>query len=128
MAAGVPAGGSGDVGNQELAHVGGNPNLKAETAKIFTAGLVFQPQMVRNLTVTVDYYHITVDDPIGTIGLPTILNACYPGSGGTPFQQYCSQVTRSTDDGSAASRRTAGLVPQPGRHRRSAMVERRGME
>ena len=99
IAAGVPAGGSGDVGNQELAHVGGNPNLKAETAKIFTAGLVLQPQMVRNLTVTVDYYHITVDDPIGTIGLPTILNGCYPGAGGTPYQPYCSLVTRSTSGG-----------------------------
>ena len=95
--AGVPATGSGDVGNQELARVGGTPTLKAETAKIFTAGVVLQPQMLRNFSVTVDYYHTTVDDPVGTIGLATILHGCYPGGGATPFQPYCDRIARSTD-------------------------------
>ncbi len=96
---GVPARGSQDTGNQELAHVGGNANLKAETAKIFTAGIVVEPQIVRNLSITVDYYHTTVDDPVGTVGLATILNGCYPGAGGTSFEQYCSQIHRDTNGG-----------------------------
>ena len=97
VAGGVPSIGSGDTGNQELAHIGGNPNLKAETARIFTAGVVLQPQIVRNLSITVDYYHTVVDDPVGTIGLATILKGCYPGASGTPFQKYCDLITRSTD-------------------------------
>ncbi len=91
---GVPARGSGDTGNQELAHVGGNPSLKAESARIYTAGVVFQPQIVRNLSVTVDYYHMAVDDPVGTIGLATILKGCYPGPGATSFEPYCDLITR----------------------------------
>jgi outer membrane receptor protein involved in Fe transport len=96
---GVPNRGSGDTGNQELAHVGGNANLKAETARIFTAGIVVQPQVVRNLSITLDYYHITVDDPVGTIGLATILKGCYPGSGSTSFEPYCSLIVRDTNGG-----------------------------
>jgi outer membrane receptor protein involved in Fe transport len=91
---GVPARGSGDTGNQELAHVGGNPSLKAETAKIYTAGVVLQPQIVRNLSVTVDYYHMSVDDPVGTIGLATILKGCYPGAGASSHEPYCGLITR----------------------------------
>jgi len=94
--AGVPAIGSGDIGNQELAHVGGNANLKAESARIFTAGVVLQPQMIRGFSITLDYYNITVDDPVGNIGLATILNGCYPGDRGTPNPDYCSLITRST--------------------------------
>ena len=93
---GVPTGGSQDTGNQELAHVGGNPNLKAETAKIFTTGVVIEPQVIRGLSITVDYYHIIVDDPVGTVGLPTILKGCYPGAGGTSYEPYCNQIHRDT--------------------------------
>jgi iron complex outermembrane recepter protein len=92
---GVGAGGSGDGGNQELAHVGGNSALKPETAEVFTAGVVIQPRMLRDLSITVDYYNIFVDNLIGTIGVPAILAGCYPGSSGTPFQPYCDRVTRS---------------------------------
>jgi outer membrane receptor protein involved in Fe transport len=99
-ATGVPDTGSADIGNQELTRSGGNPNLKAETAKIYTAGIVLQPQAVRNLTFTVDYYHITVDDVVGTMGAAGILAACYPaaaGSGATPA--FCDQVHRAPSTG-----------------------------
>jgi outer membrane receptor protein involved in Fe transport len=36
----------------------GNPNLKPETAKNFTAGIVYSPDYVKNLTVNVDWYRI----------------------------------------------------------------------
>jgi len=58
---------------------------------------VVQPQVVRNLSVTVDYYHVTVDDPVGTIGLATILKGCYPGSGSTSYEPYCSLIVRDTN-------------------------------
>ncbi len=96
--AGVPAGGSGDTGLQELAHVGGNAKLQPETAKIFTTGVVIEPQIVRNLSFTVDYYNIKVDNLIGTVGVPAILAGCYPTSG-TPVQDYCSKVVRAPGSG-----------------------------
>ena len=97
VAHGAPAGGSGDSGNQELAHVGGNANLSAETARIFTSGVVLQPRVMRDLSVTVDYYSMWIDDAVGSTGLPAILRGCYPGPGGSSFEPYCNLITRSPD-------------------------------
>ncbi|MSU57180.1 MAG: TonB-dependent receptor [Pedosphaera sp.] len=36
----------------------GNPNLKPETAENFTAGIVFTPNGLKNLTVSLDWYRI----------------------------------------------------------------------
>jgi outer membrane receptor protein involved in Fe transport len=88
---GVTGNGSGDTGLQELTRTGGNPKLQPETAKTFTAGLVFQPQMVRNLTFTLDYFNIRVDDAIGITGTANILNGCYIGG----VDQYCSLIVRN---------------------------------
>ena len=82
---------SGDPNLQELTRTGGNPSLRPETAKTFTAGLVIQPQMVRNLTFTVDYFNIRVDDAIGVTGTPNILNGCYAGG----VDEYCGLVVRN---------------------------------
>jgi outer membrane receptor protein involved in Fe transport len=93
---------SGDNGNQELAHVGGNPALKAETARILTAGVVFEPQMVRGLSVTVDYYQTGVDHLVGTIGVPAIIAGCFPAaysSTAAPYQPYCDLITRASNSG-----------------------------
>jgi outer membrane receptor protein involved in Fe transport len=100
QATGVPASGSGDAGNQELTHVGGNSALKAETAKIFTAGVVLQPSYVPNLSVTVDYYRTAVDNVVGTLGTPTILQACYPaGFNSNAPPAYCNLITRAPTSG-----------------------------
>src|SRR5262249_27528665 len=98
-ATGVPAAGSGDQGMQELARQGGNTKLKAETAHIFTVGVVVQPQVVKDLSLTLDYYHIDVDGLIGTIGVASIIAGCYPGADGTPNQDYCALIHRAPESG-----------------------------
>lgn len=98
IATGVPSVGSNDHGTQELARQGGNTGLRPETAKIFTAGIVLQPRMLRDLSITLDYYHIDVDDLVGTIGVPAILAGCYPTSG-APVQAYCNLITRASGSG-----------------------------
>jgi len=92
IAAGA-AGGSGDTGTQELTRTGGNPNLKPETAKTYTAGLVFQPQAVRNLSFALDYFRVTIDDAISVTGTPNILSGCYVGG----IDEYCSRIVRNND-------------------------------
>jgi iron complex outermembrane recepter protein len=87
------ANGSGDNGLQELTSNGGNPNLKAETARTFSLGVVIEPQIVRGLSVTVDYFNIKIDDAIGTIGTSNILNGCYVGGN----DSYCALVTRGSN-------------------------------
>ncbi len=93
--AGVPPSGSNDGGNQELAHVGGNGTLKAETAKIFTAGVVFQPRILPQFSMTVDYYHTDVDNLVGTIGVPAILAGCYSGDSAPSNAALCGLVHRA---------------------------------
>jgi iron complex outermembrane receptor protein len=92
-------GGSGDTSNQVLTRVGGNPTLKAETAHVYTLGVVLQPRVVANLSVTVDYYHISVDDAVGLVTTSALLQRCYPaitpGDTTAPDPTACSLITRA---------------------------------
>ncbi|WP_212758123.1 TonB-dependent receptor domain-containing protein [Usitatibacter palustris] len=78
---------------------GGNVNLKAETAKTQTLGIVFEP--LPNLSASIDYYNIKVEDVITALPPPTILNQCL--ATGNP--QFCSLITRD-------SAGTLWLLPQ----------------
>ncbi len=85
---------NGDQQTQQRETLGGNANLKPETATIYTVGLVLEPRMVEGLSVTLDYYDTTVKKTINAIGIGTILNGCYPGAGGTPNAQFCGLISR----------------------------------
>jgi outer membrane receptor protein involved in Fe transport len=85
---------NGDDNTQILSTSGGNTALKPEKADIFTVGLVFQPSMVKGLSLTADYYGIDIRSNIGFITTPVILAGCYPGAGGTPNQAFCDLVKR----------------------------------
>ena len=71
--------------------LGGNPNLKEETAKTLTVGGVFTPTFIPGFSVTVDYYRIKVQDAIGIIGQQTPLDECLTGTGADIF---CSNIIR----------------------------------
>jgi outer membrane receptor protein involved in Fe transport len=67
---------------------GGNPSLLPEVADTYTVGLVLQPRMVPNLTLSFDYFDIKIDNVIGSIGGNNIINDCV-------FQGLlCNQVHR----------------------------------
>ncbi|MET0265866.1 MAG: TonB-dependent receptor, partial [Duganella sp.] len=51
--------------------VSSNPDLKPETSRTVTAGLVFEP--IKNWTLALDYYHIERKDQIGTRTLADII-------------------------------------------------------
>jgi outer membrane receptor protein involved in Fe transport len=89
---GVKGTGSADTGLQELVRQSGNPNLKAETAKSYSAGIVIQPRAVTGLSVTVDYFNIKIDDAIGFVGAPYILQGCYIGL----YKPFCDLIVRNS--------------------------------
>ena len=94
-AAGVPEDFSDDR-TQLRARVGGNPNLQPEKANILTAGVVFQPQFLQDVSATVDLYTIDVRSSISRLTTEVILSNCYPtASGQTP--QYCERIERDAD-------------------------------
>jgi iron complex outermembrane receptor protein len=67
---------------------GGNPNLEPETAKSYTLGLVLTP--APNLSATIDYYTIEVEDVISNAPPVTILNQCLD----TGDPTFCSRIQR----------------------------------
>lgn len=79
--------------------VGGNPNLKPETADSLTLGVVLQP--TRDLDVTIDYYDIEVKDVVGTVPPDTTLTQC--ANTGNPL--FCGKIHRD-------SRGTLWATPQ----------------
>jgi outer membrane receptor protein involved in Fe transport len=56
---------------------GGNLNIQPEKADTYTFGLVFQPDFVPGLTVSVDYYNIKVNDAITSATPGDVLTACF---------------------------------------------------
>ena len=71
----------------------GNPNLVPEVARTYTAGVVFTPSFIPNLTLSYDYYHINVKNAIANIsaGNVQIQNLCEQSNGTSP---YCSLFIR----------------------------------
>jgi hypothetical protein len=84
---------NGDDQSQLRSKVGGNSQLKPETAVIGTVGLVLQPRWVKGLALTFDYYNTTVDDKIVPLGENVILQSCYPSAAGQA-PKYCEFVSR----------------------------------
>ncbi|RIV89049.1 TonB-dependent receptor plug domain-containing protein [Aurantiacibacter zhengii] len=56
---------------------GGNPNLFEETSDSYTFGIVLQPTFVPGLTITADYFDITIDDAIITVPPQTAIDLCF---------------------------------------------------
>ena len=77
---------------------GGNPELEEETAETYTAGVVLRPRFIPGLTITADYYDITIEDAIDAVSAQDIVDSCYDA---TDFpNQFCDFFTRNTNAGS----------------------------
>lgn len=60
--------------------VGGNPLLTPEEADITTVGIVYEPSFVEGLSLTVDYYDISITNAIDTVDSNYVANQCLSGS------------------------------------------------
>jgi iron complex outermembrane recepter protein len=96
-AAGAPIASIGNAAIQDpnnvnpLTFIGGNPDLREETAKTFTLGAVFTPTFLRGFSATADYYNIKIDNYINTVGTSNIGNLCF-----VQFNQnYCDRIVRN---------------------------------
>lgn len=77
---------------------GGNPDLDVETAETLTVGAVFTPSFVDGLSITLDYWDITIEDAISAVDAGDILDGCYD-SANFPNLGFCSSFTRRADGG-----------------------------
>lgn len=74
---------------QSIENTVGNPSLKPEVAKTWTAGLVLSPRFIPGLSLSFDYYDIKVRDAIGTVTSQNTVDFCY--SGAAP--SFCDNIT-----------------------------------
>ena len=72
----------------------GLSTLKPEFADTYTFGLVFQPQAINNLVVTLDYFDINISNTITSLSPTTIIYNC--GLGADP--QSCSRIHRNPNN------------------------------
>lgn len=69
---------------------GGNVALQEERGKSLTLGVVIEPSIVPGLSLTVDYYRITVENLIAAPSLANLLGLCFDSA--TPYASnpYCN--------------------------------------
>jgi len=77
---------------------GGNPNLSEETAETLTAGLVFAPSFINGLSITVDYWDVSIEEAVGAVSASDILQGCFD-SASYPNVPFCTQFSRRADGG-----------------------------
>jgi iron complex outermembrane receptor protein len=84
--------------SQQGTVIGGNRDLKAESAATTSIGVVIEPPQVKGLAISADYWRIAIDDAIETLGVGTIFANCYDRG----IQSFCDQIHR--DPGSSRVR------------------------
>ncbi|HVZ28719.1 MAG TPA: TonB-dependent receptor, partial [Rhizomicrobium sp.] len=104
---------TGSIAGTVLQQTQGNPNLVPEVARTYTAGVVLTPHFLSGLTMSVDYYSITLKNVIGNIsgGTASIQQLCESSGGTSP---YCSLYIRPLpfSDHTAANYPTTVLTQQ----------------
>lgn len=76
QAAGIPQDYDGVGSSATIVTGGGIGVLRPETSRAFTAGLVFTPTFA-NLSASLDYFEIEVNDQIDQLGAGNIVGSCY---------------------------------------------------
>jgi iron complex outermembrane receptor protein len=76
---------------------GGNPNLRPEEGKTFTAGFAYTPSWLPGFSMTADYFDIKINDAIASFGgsASNVMNVCYGTLvNGNPNSPYCEAIRR----------------------------------
>lgn len=83
LAQGAPPSTIGNIINPTAAQANGTTSgslaLRPEKANSYTLGIVFQPDFIPGLSLTVDYYKIHIRDAITQPGSGDLINGCFGG-------------------------------------------------
>lgn len=78
--------------NQFPGVTSGNADLRSEEAETWTVGFVYQPRWASDLTLTVDYYNIEIEDAISFLDPQDAADKCVDGP--QLALEYCSLIIR----------------------------------
>lgn len=96
------------IAGQVNAFFGGNQNLKAEKSDTYTFGVVVEPRQIRGLSLTADYYDITIKDAIVAPPTSIVINQCFEIEQ-DPNGTTCQGIVRNPLDGSLSGDTTIGV-------------------
>lgn len=85
------------ISGQVRTLAGGNEQLQVEKADTYTFGAVLTPRFIEGLTVSIDYFDITINDAIAAFGgsANNVLDICYNNTEfGGAGSQFCNVITR----------------------------------
>jgi outer membrane receptor protein involved in Fe transport len=77
---------------------GGNPDLNVETAETLTLGAIFTPSAMEGLSISIDYWDVTIEDGISAVAAGDVLDGCLD-SASYPAVGFCSLYERRPDGG-----------------------------
>jgi len=80
-----------EEGYPAISVFGGNPNLVPEEATTTTIGVVFTPVSISQLTVTIDYFDMEIEDTIGELDPFTV---CFDTLNASNL--FCDQIRRDS--------------------------------
>lgn len=83
-----------DDGVERFAYFGASPDLEVETAQTTTAGFVYMPDAFENLTLSVDYYQLSIESIISSVDNRYKNERCLDG-----LAQFCRAVERDANTG-----------------------------
>jgi outer membrane receptor protein involved in Fe transport len=86
---------------------GGNPNLEAEKADTYTAGLVLAPRLasplLERLSFSVDYYNLRLEEAISSLSPDIVFRRCFNVDGDnpsySPTDPNCQAIQRNPASG-----------------------------
>jgi iron complex outermembrane recepter protein len=104
----LPAPSSGQINRL----TGGNPNLGPEKAKTTTVGFVWEPEQVKNLLISLDYYRINLKDSISVPSTTDVLDQCYSPNFNPGFTQNaaCAVIFRGPLTGTFNGTESRGVT------------------
>lgn len=76
----------------------GNPNLQEEASDATTFGFVYTPSAIEDLSITVDWWEITVEDAINSFTAQTTVDQCVRQPS-FPNNAFCSLIQRDPNTG-----------------------------
>ncbi|WP_444942789.1 TonB-dependent receptor plug domain-containing protein [Microbulbifer sp. ZKSA006] len=82
------------AGSQVPTNIGGNEDLQPEESTSFTAGIVWTPSFVEDLSITLDYFDIQIKDAITSADTQQILDDCYREG----ISSACELVSRGSSE------------------------------
>lgn len=85
----------------------GNAGLRAETARTWTAGVVFRPRFLPGFTASFDWYDIRLKDAINQVTPSDLANLCVDQQ--TTNNPFCAAIVRANSAYFASNPTAAGL-------------------